>query len=722
MGLFDFLKKKKHSVEKCEQCFRKIDPMTCRKATQKTYCEECYNRIITLENQRGDYGLEPREITESSKTFVCKKCAKKLALKYMQSNDICVECFEKSQNAHGTEPIDDSGFKMMIQDVFFLKNRGVVVVGDVSSGQIAVNDTVTVKGKDFRIRGITKDSKLLDRTATGDRDVGLLLDETESADYFKAGDAVISKHVEDTSVKTHISEEDYLDDITFIKDMKHLTNGPWHQYDVLLNAMGYGWDMMKEWADYMAEADLMPVSQVCVGALCVQEREVTKSYLANGGKCQTTPELETESGMLSIAGISQTLKNPMKIVWINQTQVLRFFTITDDELLIKKYVETCIRRTFGTENAMKLGKPIPMTPPEPNDFEILQKKCCELSKKDPESEELKKMKTEMWERLLSMEAIWVACDTDMPGEFPYIGLVGPMEVFTTEAYGKAAQTYFANNNEGHFSLKKIEKAHIKEWFEQALYMGATVFNLDNGFAPVKFTIEDYLPYDPGHDIGRKNRAVRCYLLRVLQAENRYRHIKGEVSEDTTKVFNQVISVLISNGFTALANSTVYALVEGPYIEDTEFYSKQVFESLHGAGAENAQGKKFIIELEDDMKIPTIAKESVIRDAIFSGSIPSIVVKEVKGLQTVLFPNRGKFVPIFTDKNEAEKIRKQFLTFGQEHSYNIIAVGFDEILSILLSCDGSLVDMTTYSYLIPKAMLENIKAQMAGEKNEGDSAN
>ena len=49
----------------------------------------------------------------------------------------------------------------------------------------------------------------------------------------------------------------------------------------------------------------------------------------------------------------------MKIVWINQTKVLRFFTLVDNDLLIKKYVETVIRRTFGPENAMKLGKPIP---------------------------------------------------------------------------------------------------------------------------------------------------------------------------------------------------------------------------------------------------------------------------------------------------------------------------------------------------------------------------
>lgn len=156
-----------------------------------------------------------------------------------------------------------------------------------------------------------------------------------------------------------ISKDDYLDDITFIRDMKHISTGPWHQYDVLLAARGYGWDMMKDWADYMAEADLEHISQVTTGSLGMQEKDITKSYTDNGGKCKNTPELGTEMGFLSVAGMSRTLKAPMKIVWINQTQVLRLFTLMDNELLVKKYVETTIRRTFGTENAMKLGKPIP---------------------------------------------------------------------------------------------------------------------------------------------------------------------------------------------------------------------------------------------------------------------------------------------------------------------------------------------------------------------------
>ena len=68
--------------------------------------------------------------------------------------------------------------------------------------------------------------------------------------------------------------------------------------------------------------------------------------------------------MLSIAGISAVLRAPVKVVWFNQTRMLRIFTMVDDRQLMSCYVETMVRRTFGTPQAMKLGKPIPEKPAE----------------------------------------------------------------------------------------------------------------------------------------------------------------------------------------------------------------------------------------------------------------------------------------------------------------------------------------------------------------------
>ncbi|MBQ9762041.1 MAG: hypothetical protein IJV82_03080 [Oscillospiraceae bacterium] len=357
MGLFDIFKKKpvdKKLLEKCSECFRPIDGHIWR-LDNKKYCQECYNRKMAI----------------------------------------------IQQTAGQTQA--ENNFKFFIKDVYFLKDRGVVVEGIISSGLIRTNDKVAVNGKSVSVRGIKVKTGLIEQAKASNETVALLLDEKDSADCFKAGGILTTeqcagtssnantficdvcrkefpikyrhtsntcveckeaecqnKNVQITNSKAEdISAVEYLDDITFIREIKHISAGLWHQYDVLLAAHGYGWDMMKDWADYMADADLEHISQVTTSSLGIQEKDITKSYIDNGGRCKNTPELNVEMGVLSVAGMSKTLRAPMKIVWLNQTQVLRFFTLVNDELLIKKYVETTIRRTFETENAMKLGKPIP---------------------------------------------------------------------------------------------------------------------------------------------------------------------------------------------------------------------------------------------------------------------------------------------------------------------------------------------------------------------------
>lgn len=162
--------------------------------------------------------------------------------------------------------------------------------------------------------------------------------------------------------ETETSEKtagEYLDDITFIRDMKHAVSGPWHQYDVLLAARGYGWDFMVRWADYMASADISNISEVLAGELQGRMVNMTEQFRKNGNKLEGLAEISAERGTLSIAGNSQALQKPVKLVWINQTNTVRLFTLEEDALLVRKYVETAARWSFHTENAMKLGKPIP---------------------------------------------------------------------------------------------------------------------------------------------------------------------------------------------------------------------------------------------------------------------------------------------------------------------------------------------------------------------------
>lgn len=157
------------------------------------------------------------------------------------------------------------------------------------------------------------------------------------------------------------SAEYELDDITYIREMKHTMAGAWQQYDVLLAARGYGWEDMKAWADYMSKNDL----DISHGTLTVaeitgaEEKEIIDQYQSIGSILQI-PAFDTEQGVLAMGGASQKLHAPVKIYWMNQTNYLQFFTLISDETLMRRYIETVIRRSFGTPDEMKLAKPIPV--------------------------------------------------------------------------------------------------------------------------------------------------------------------------------------------------------------------------------------------------------------------------------------------------------------------------------------------------------------------------
>ena len=158
--------------------------------------------------------------------------------------------------------------------------------------------------------------------------------------------------------------EPMLDDISYIQEIKHLSGKVgfvlWQQYDVLLASQKYGWETMVDYVDYLETADIKNIDGITVGDLSdEQSTELVHVYNQSKVGLKNFDKLAEERGMLSIAGYSRTLKDSVKMVWFNQTRVLRLFTHIDDETLITKYVETVIRRTFGTDDAMKLAKPVP---------------------------------------------------------------------------------------------------------------------------------------------------------------------------------------------------------------------------------------------------------------------------------------------------------------------------------------------------------------------------
>ncbi len=165
--------------------------------------------------------------------------------------------------------------------------------------------------------------------------------------------------------KTTVAQtaEAILDDTSYIEKIDHLSGKvgfvTWQQYDILLAACPYGWETMVDLAAYLESADIDKIDSITVADM-PDEQPIELSHIYNQSKVglKNFDKLTEEKSTLSIAGHSRTLNESIKIVWFNQTRVLRLFTLINDETLITKYVETVIRRTFGTENAMKLAKPV----------------------------------------------------------------------------------------------------------------------------------------------------------------------------------------------------------------------------------------------------------------------------------------------------------------------------------------------------------------------------
>jgi len=183
--------------------------------------------------------------------------------------------------------------------------------------------------------------------------------ETSSGEYYDADD----KYEEKTSHKTDEdpidSYADEIDDLSYIRSIKHLMCGPWNQYDILLAASRYGWDYMVESADYLDNVDIDNIGTISVSTMIgTDETEYIDEYRASGESISSMESLKNEGSALGIGGMSKCIGGPVKIVWINQTNILRVFTTFDDEEKVNRYIETVIRRTFGTPDEMKKAKAV----------------------------------------------------------------------------------------------------------------------------------------------------------------------------------------------------------------------------------------------------------------------------------------------------------------------------------------------------------------------------
>jgi len=70
-------------------------------------------------------------------------------------------------------------FRMTVEDVFVIRNRGVVATGRVESGALRIGDTVQIDGAvEARVYGIEMFRKSIDAATVGDN-IGVLFSDVE---------------------------------------------------------------------------------------------------------------------------------------------------------------------------------------------------------------------------------------------------------------------------------------------------------------------------------------------------------------------------------------------------------------------------------------------------------------------------------------------------------------------------------------------------------------
>ena len=89
-------------------------------------------------------------------------------------------------------------FKMTVEDVFAIRNRGVVATGRVESGTLRVGDTVQINGgSGVEVTAIEKFRKQLDEATAGEN-VGLLMKGIERT-QLNRGDVLTASSSESSS-------------------------------------------------------------------------------------------------------------------------------------------------------------------------------------------------------------------------------------------------------------------------------------------------------------------------------------------------------------------------------------------------------------------------------------------------------------------------------------------------------------------------------------------
>ena len=164
-----------------------------------------------------------------------------------------------------------------------------------------------------------------------------------------------------TTYNINIPDE-MLDDTSFITEVSVAQNGKQFLYTFHITS-GYGWDYIRDSVDHLFMQDLeQGTISLSVGDFD-NDADITKNYLKGKKTGDVALEWTRERGYAKIFGKSKSLHSFVSVIFYNQTQIINLFLPLENKKIATAYIETLIRRSFGTPDQLKLAQPIPLYKP-----------------------------------------------------------------------------------------------------------------------------------------------------------------------------------------------------------------------------------------------------------------------------------------------------------------------------------------------------------------------
>lgn len=153
-----------------------------------------------------------------------------------------------------------------------------------------------------------------------------------------------------------------LDDTSFITDVSFVQEGDLFIYAFRLTN-GYGWDYIRDSVDHLFSADFGKEDfTLSVGDFNAHD-DITKVYLKGKKTGEIPLEWAREQNWAKVFGKSKALKSFVGVVFYNQTSIIQVSFSLKNEKIATAYVETLIRRNFGTPDQLKLANPFSLKEP-----------------------------------------------------------------------------------------------------------------------------------------------------------------------------------------------------------------------------------------------------------------------------------------------------------------------------------------------------------------------